>query len=127
MPEAKTVRVDQIEGLGDYIREEIRLVIRDEAKPVLQDMEEIKRSPAGMLIKLEDKLDALEEKMDQRFEVVDQRFEAVNQRFDAVNQRFESVNQRFNDLDRRFGLLQWVVVLIYPFLFAIAGKLFLMK
>ena len=106
MPEAKTVRVDQIEGLGDYIREEIRLVIREEAKPVLQDMEEIKKSPAGMLIKLEDKVDALELKMDQRF---------------------EGVNQRFNDLDRRFGLLQWVVVLIYPFLFAIAGKLFLMK
>jgi hypothetical protein len=37
------------------------------------------------------------------------------------------MDRRFNDMDRRFNLLQWVVVLIYPFLFAIAGKLFLMK
>jgi chromosome segregation ATPase len=37
------------------------------------------------------------------------------------------MDRRFNDMDRRFNLLQWVVVLIYPFLLAIAGKLFLMK
>ena len=139
MAEEKLVQVDQIEGLGDYIREQVRVAIREEAKPALEDMEEIKKSPAGMLIRLEDKVDALESKMDQRFEAVeskmDQRFEAVDQRFEAVeskmDQRFEAVDQRFIDLkesmDQQFSTMKWALVLIFPFLLTILGKLFLMK
>jgi len=54
MAEEKPVLVDQIEGLGDYIREQVRVAIREEAKPALEDMEEIEKSPTGMLIRLEE-------------------------------------------------------------------------
>ena len=135
MPEEKTVRVDQIEGLETYIQQQVRATIRQTAVPMLEDMEEIRKSPAGMLIRLEDKVEALELKMDERFRAVDQRFEALetkmDQRFEAIDQRFEAIDQRFADLQRsmeqQLATIKWAIALLFPFIFAILGKLFLMK
>jgi|GEM_PF-2365692 len=109
MAEQTTIRADQIEGLADLIREQVRAVIY-ESKPVLQDVEELRRSPAGTVIRLEEQVKALDAKVDQRF--------------DALK---SEMDQRFDALDRRFSLLQWVVVLNFSMLVAVAGKLFLMK
>ncbi len=66
--------------------------------------------------------------MDQRFEAleskIDQRIEAVSQRFEALDAKVEQLR---SEMDRRFMLLQWAIGLIYPFLLAIMGELFLMK
>jgi len=56
MAEQTTIRADQIEGLADLIREQVRAVIY-ESKPVLQDVEELRRSPAGTVIRLEGKVE----------------------------------------------------------------------
>jgi chaperonin cofactor prefoldin len=130
MAEQGTIRADQIEGLSDLIREQVREVFREEVKSVPEDMDQLRRSPAGTMIRLEEQVKALDKKVDQRFEVlksemsqrfevVDQRFEVVDQKFDAlkseINQRFNDVDRRFvdlkSDMDRRFNLLQWVVIL----------------
>ena len=167
MAEGTTIKADQIEGLPDLIRAQVREVLREEVKSAPEDMDQLRRSPAGTMIRLEEQVKALDTKIDQRFEVVDQRFEVVDQRFKAldakvdqrfdvlksemdqrfevVDQRFEVVDQRFkaldakvdqlrseidrrfNDVDRRFNLFQWVLVLNFSLLIAMAGKLFLMK
>ena len=48
-----------------------------------------------------------------------------------MDQRFEAVDQRFIDLkesmDQQFSTMKWALVLIFPFLLTILGKLFLMK
>ena len=124
MAEQATIKADQIEGLPDLIREQVREVLREEAKPVPEDMDQLRRSPAGTMIRLEEQVKALDMKMEQRFEIVDQRFQAVDQRFDALK---SEMNQRFDAVERRFNLLQWAVGLIYPILLTLLGKLFLMK
>jgi hypothetical protein len=55
MPEPTTIRAEQIEGLPELIREQVRAVI-SEGGPPLQDVEEIRRSPAGILIRLEERV-----------------------------------------------------------------------
>ena len=112
MAEGTTIRADQIEGLADLIREQVRAVIH-ESKPITQDVEDIRRSPAGTVIRLEGKVEALDAKIDHlRLE---------------MNHGFEAVNQRFDSLERRFSLFQWVLVLNFSLLIAMAGKFFLMK
>ena len=135
MAEQITIRADQIEGLPDLILEKVREVLREEVKPAPEDMEQLRRSPAGAMIRLESKVEALDEKVDQRFDAlkseIDQRFEAVDQRFDAVDQRFEAVNQRFDDLKEyvthRFTVVQWALALVLSAQLIILGKLFVMK
>ena len=132
MAESTTIRADQIEGLPDLIREQVRAALRQETQPFLQDMEEIRRSPAGILIRLEEQLRALEEKMDQRFAglkaEMDQRFAGLkaemDQRFIAVDQRFTSIDQRFQEVDKRLTLLQWTMGLVLILQVLILGKLF---
>lgn len=142
MAEQATIKADQVEGLPDLILEKVREVIREEIKPVPEDMDKLRRSPAGTMIRLEEQVKALDMKMDQRFEVVDQRFEVVDQRFAAVDQRFTAVDQkieglksemerRFSDLkesmDHQFSSMKWILALIFPLLLTILGKLFLIK
>ena len=153
MPEQTTIRADQIEGLPTLIREQVRETLREEMKGVPEDMDQLRRSPAGAMIRLESKVEALDEKvdqrfdalkseMDQRFEAVDQRFEALQgemnqgfeaiaQRFEAIAQRFEAVNQRFDDLKEyvthRFTVVQWVLALLLSSQLIILGKLFVLK
>ncbi len=99
MAEQGTIRADQIEGLSDLIREQVRIAIQENTRPDLQDVEEVRRSPAGTLIRLEEQVKGVDSKVD----------------------------QLRSEMDRRFTLLQWAIGLIYPFLLAIVGKLFLMK
>ena len=114
MPDQTTIRADQIEGLPDLIIEKVREVLREEVKPTPEDMDQLRRSPAGAMIRLESKVEALDEKVDHRFDAleseVDQRFDALrgemNQRFEAVDQRFEAVDQRFEAVDQRFDTLE---------------------
>ncbi|OGG56022.1 MAG: hypothetical protein A3F84_28800 [Candidatus Handelsmanbacteria bacterium RIFCSPLOWO2_12_FULL_64_10] len=131
MAEGTTIKADQIEGLPDLIRAQVREVLREEVKSAPEDMDQLRRSPAGTMIRLEEQVKALDTKIDQRFEVVDQRFEVVDQRFKAldakVDQLRSEIDRRFNDVDRRFNLFQWVLVLNFSLLIAMAGKLFLMK
>lgn len=107
------IRADQIEGLADLIRDQVRAVIH-ESKPVLQDVEEIRRSPAGTVIRLEEQVKALDAKVDQRF--------------DALK---SEMDQRFSDLkdsmDQQFSTVKRILVLIFPILIAVIGKLLLMK
>ena len=138
MAEEKKVQVEQIEGLDQYIRDQVQATLRQTAQPFLEDMEEIRKSPAGVLIRLEEQVEALDEKMEERFDSlrteIDQRFGSLRiemeQRFDAVDQRFQAIDQRFVDLQQSLGqqltTLKWAFALIFPFLFAILGKLFLM-
>ena len=124
MAEGAIIKADQIEGLPDLIRAQVREVLREEVRPTPEDMDQLRRSPAGTMIRLEEQVKALDEKMDQRFQALDQRFEALDEKIDGLR---SEMNQRFNDVDRRFNLLQWAVGLIYPILLTILGKLFLMK
>ena len=132
MAEQTTIRADQIEGLREVIRTELKEVLREEIKPVPEDMDQLRRSPAGAMIRLESKVEALDEKVDQRFDALksemDQRFDAVDQRFDALESKMD---QRFVDLkesmDGQFSTMKWVFVLIFSLLFTILGKLFLIK
>ena len=132
MPDQTTIRADQIEGLPDLIIEKVREVLREEVKPTPEDMDQLRRSPAGAMIRLESKMEALDEKVDHRFDAlkseIDQRFDAVDQRFDALESKMD---QRFVDLkesiDGQFSTMKWVFVLIFSLLFTILGKLFLIK
>ncbi len=139
MAEQTTIRADQIEGLPDLILEKVREVLREEVKPAPEDMDQLRRSPAGAMIRLESKVDALEVKIDERFRGVDQRFEAVDQRFESLeskmDQRFEAVdqrldalrgemNQRFESIEKRFTGFQWGMGLVFLIQVMIFGKLF---
>lgn len=132
MAEGTTIRADQIEGLPDLILEKVREVLREEVKPAPEDMDQLRRSPAGTMIRLEEQVKALDEKVDRRFDSLksemDQRFDSLKsemgQRFVAVDQKIETLR---SEVDRRFSLLQWAVGLMYPILLAILGKLFLIK
>lgn len=121
MAEQTTIKADQIEGLSELIQAQVQEVLRQEARPDLQDVEEVRRSPAGILIRLEEQVKALKSEMDQRFDALklemDQRFVALAAKMD----------QRFDGLERRFTLLQWVVILNTFLLIALVGKFFLMK
>jgi len=52
----------------------------------------------------------------------------MDQRFDALK---SEMNQRFSDLkdsmDQQFSTVKWILVLIFPILIAVIGKLLLMK
>ncbi len=72
-------------------------------------------------VRLEDKVDALEVKMDQRFDAL--RGE-IHQRFGELR---TSIDKQFESVNHRFALFQWALILIFPFLIAILGKLFLLK
>jgi len=117
MAEGATIKADQIEGLSELIQEHLKTALRDGGRPDLQDVEEVRRSPVGILIRLEEQVKALKSEMDQRFDSL--RLE--------MNQRFEAVNQRFDSLERRFNLFQWIILLNFSLLIAVASKLFLMK
>ena len=141
----QTIRADQIEGLAELIQAQIKTAMQIEGKPDLQNVDEVRRSPAGTLIRLEGKIDALKDEMDQRFQAVDQRFDdlksEINQRFQAVDQRFDAlktemdqrfdalgseINHRFDAQDGRLKLFQWIIILMFSLLIAMAGKLFTM-
>ena len=143
MAEQTTIRADQIEGLREVIRTELKEVLREEIKPAPEDMDQLRRSPAGAMIRLESKVEALDEKvdqrfdalkseMDQRFAAVDQRFESleskIDQRFEVVDQRFDALrgemNQRFESIEKRFTVFQWGVGLVFLIQVMIFGKLF---
>jgi len=117
MAEQVTIKADQIEGLREVIRAEVREALREEVRSAPEDMDQLRRSPAGTVIRLEGKVEALDEKIDGLRSEMNQRFEALE---DKMNQRFEA-------LERRFNLFQWVLVLNFSLLIAMAGKLFLMK
>jgi hypothetical protein len=111
MGEEGTIRADQIVGLKDMVRGEVRDALRAEAGTSLQDVDEVRRSPAGTLIRLEGKIDAQGVRTD-----------AVGQRLQAVE---EKIDQRFDSMERRVSMLQWVIVMGFTLWIAMAGKLFL--
>ena len=45
MAEQATIKADQIEGLSEVIRAQVREVLREEARPVPEDMDQLRRSP----------------------------------------------------------------------------------
>ena len=121
MAEKGTIRADQIEGLKEIIRTEVKEALREEVKSAPEDMDQLRRSPAGTMIRLEEQVKALDEKVDQRFETLKSE---MDQRFNDVDRRFVDLK---SDMDRRFNLLQWVVILNTSLLIALVGKFFLMK
>lgn len=73
MDEGRKVKAEEIEGL----REMISSVIREERAvflpaPLVQDVEELRRSPAGAIIRLEGKVDHLAERFTDLEETLDQ-------------------------------------------------------
>ena len=73
MDEGRKVKAEEIEGL----REMISSVIREERAaflpvPLVQDVEELRRSPAGTIIRLEGKVDHLTERFTDLEETLDQ-------------------------------------------------------
>lgn len=121
MAEQTTIKADQIEGLSELIQAQVQEVLRKEVKSAPEDMDQLRRSPAGTMIRLEEQVKALDEKVDQRFDALKSE---MSQRFNDVDRRFVDLK---SDMDRRFNLLQWVVILNTSLLIAMAGKLFLMK
>ena len=133
------IKADQIEGLPDLIRAQVREVFREEVRSTPEDMDQLRRSPAGTMIRLEEQVKALDEKVDQKFESLkvemDQRFKVVDQRFAAVDQKVEGLKsemeRRLADLkesmDHQFSSMKWILALIFPLLLTILGKLFLVK
>ncbi len=121
MAEQATIRADQIEGLPDLIRQQVREVLREEAKSAPEDMDQLRRSPAGTMIRLEEQVKALDEKVDQKFESLKVE---MDQRFQVVDQRFKDLKE---SMDQQFSTVKWILVLIFPLLIAVIGKLLLMK
>ena len=73
MDEGRKVKAEEIEGL----REMISSVIREERAlfvpaPLVQDVDELRRSPAGTIIRLEGKVDHLTERFTDLEETLDQ-------------------------------------------------------
>ena len=52
----------------------VKEALREEAKPDPEGMDQLRRSPAGAMIRLEEQVKALDIKMDQRFEAMEWRF-----------------------------------------------------
>jgi len=108
------VKAEEVEGLRELITQVI-LQEWDKVVParLLQDVEEIRRSPAGAVIRMEGAVERLEEDMAElkrtvaTREVMEARFREVDTRFDELEKRMEArfreVDIRFDELEKRMG------------------------
>jgi len=139
-------RAEDIEGLRALISQVI-LEERDKIVPVsiLQDVEKIKRSPVGAVIRMEgailhlqedvaelkrttatkEELRSLQQVMEARFGEMEARFGEVESRFGQADERITGLQQvmevRFGEINRRingtFGILITLIIAILIKLF----------
>ena len=132
-------RAEDIEGLRALISQ-VMLEERDKIIPVsiLQDVEKIKRSPVGAVIRMEgailhlqedvaelkrttatkEELRSLQQVMEARFGQVDERITGLQQvmvaRFGEIDKRFRQINVRMNST---FGILVTLIIAVLIKLF----------
>src|SRR3990167_8760763 len=107
MAEGTTIKADQIEGLPDLIRAQVREVLREEVKSAPEDMDQLRRSPAGTVIRLEEQVKSVDSKVDLLRSEMERRFTDLKE-----------------SMDQQFSTVKWILVLIFPLLIALIGKLF---
>ncbi|MDW7993008.1 MAG: hypothetical protein RMK65_13010 [Anaerolineae bacterium] len=116
LPETTTVRADQIEGLRDLIRqviEEERLFVYP--REYLLDVEALRRSPAGVIIRLEERVDHLStkveelggrvERLEEKVGRLGERVERLEEKVDRLGERVERLEEKVDRLGR--GLKDW--------------------
>ncbi len=121
------VQAEEIAGLRELIAQVV-LQEWDKVVPVslLQDVEEIRRSPAGVIIRIEGAVERLEsdvaglqrtvstkkdlahleEVMGARFDGLEPRFRELESRFDGLEPRFRELDTRFDGLEPHFRELE---------------------
>jgi tetrahydromethanopterin S-methyltransferase subunit G len=100
----ETISAEQIEGLEDLITE---ILNRKIAQMPLgaEDMEQLKKSPAGTVIRLEERVNALDKKIDEiRAQMVTKaEFAIMSNRIDGIESRIDGIESRMatkQDLER---------------------------
>ena len=129
------VRAEEIEGLQELIT---HIVLQEWDKIVpaglLQDVEEIRRSPAGAVIRMEGAVERLEEGLAELKrtvatredlahlqEIMDARFREVDTRFGEIEKRMDT---RFGEIEKRIGVLRLAFFAFLALQVAILIKLF---
>lgn len=96
MAEDKKIHASEIEGLEEVLTEIVR---KEFARRLpVEDMEELKRSPAGTVIRLEEQVQALTALTKAEFQNVDKRFENIDKRFENIDKQFEKIDERFENM-----------------------------
>ena len=100
------MRAEEIEGLQELIT---HVILRewDNVVPIslLQDVEEIRRSPAGAVIRMEGAMERLEEDVAELKRTVATQENLAHLR-EVMNARFGEVDARFGEVEIRFGELE---------------------
>lgn len=111
MAEPVTLREEDIERIGEYVKPWIRELV-DRLMP--------RAATAGgddrlleRMVRVEEELKAQRELMNERFAAMDGRFAAMGGRFTAMDRRFEDLigymDKRFDSVDKRFSTLTWMI------------------
>ncbi|HIE30232.1 TPA: hypothetical protein EYP66_23465 [Candidatus Poribacteria bacterium] len=88
----EAISAEKIEGLEELINEILNRKITQLSSSV-EDMEQLKKSPAGTIIRLEERVNALDEKIDEiRTQMVTKaEFAVMSNRIDSIESRIDSI------------------------------------
>jgi tetrahydromethanopterin S-methyltransferase subunit G len=112
----ETISAEQIEGLEELITKIVGSKIAQVSSEV-EDIEQLKKSPAGTIIRLEERVNALDEKIDEiRVQMVTRaEFAAMVSRLDNIESRlddmvtkteFDAVKSRIDNIESKMATKQ---------------------
>ncbi|MFQ6039741.1 MAG: hypothetical protein ACE5PV_02695 [Candidatus Poribacteria bacterium] len=107
----EAISAEKIEGLEELIDEILNRKITQIPSGV-EDMEQLKKSPAGTIIRLEERVNALDEKIDEirtqmvtkaEFAITSSRIES---RIDSIENRIGNIESRIGDIESKMATKQ---------------------
>jgi chromosome segregation ATPase len=110
----EVISADRVEGLEELINEILNKKITKIPSDV-GDMEQLKKSPAGTIIRLEEQVNALDEKIDEirtqmvtkaEFAIMSGRIDGIESRIDGIESRIDSIEDRIDGIENKMATKQ---------------------
>jgi hypothetical protein len=113
----------------DEFKKAIRDIVREQMSQTYQDMDEIRRSPAGSIIRIEEEIKSIKQNMvtkedlralEGRIMTLEGRFEGLEGRFEG---RFKGLEGRFKGLEGKINLITGLMFIMLTIYGALIAKL----
>jgi len=103
----------------DEFKKAIREIVREQMSQTYQDMDEIRRSPAGSIIRIEEEIKSIKQNMvtkeefkssfmrlESRIEGIEGRFGGLEGRFGGIEGEIDGLKKKLGGIESKFGVIE---------------------
>lgn len=106
----------------DRFKKVVSEIVREQMGQTYQDMDEIRRSPAGSIIRIEEEIKSIKQNMVTKEEFRN-KFTELEGRFIGIEGRFNGIEGRMSGLEDRLNLLTGLIFVMLTLYGALVIKL----